>query len=80
MNKKQQKLFEKEIDKKSQKKKVLITGKDNNSEKIKTDSGENEILIDKKLELYLKKYIHSFDKVHNQIELKGKLIDLIRKI
>lgn len=45
-----------------------------------TEGRSEEIHVNKKLEAVLEKYIHSFDKVHDQIELKGKLIELIRKI
>ena len=47
------------------------------SEPLSSVSG---IIVNKKLEVYLKKYIDSFEELHQKIELKGKLIDLIRKL
>jgi|GEM_PF-3372809 len=38
------------------------------------------IVVNKKLELYLEKYINSFNELHEKIEMKGILIDLIRKL
>lgn len=78
MNTKQSDLFARSRD--SQKEEVVVPAKNKTEKKQDMESSVDEILINKKLELFLKKYIHSFDKVHDQIELKGKLIELIRKI
>ena len=38
------------------------------------------ITVNKKLELYLEKYVNSFNEIQDRIEIKGILIDIIRKL
>jgi|GEM_PF-3877934 len=41
---------------------------------------KHDIEVNGKLTEYLEKYIRSYKNINDQIELKGKLIDLIRKL
>jgi len=40
----------------------------------------HEIDVNKKLVLFIEKYIDSFNELHEKIKLKGMLTDLIRKL
>ena len=58
-------------------------GNNTNSHQLKKEEKttvSKGIVLNKKLTLYLKKYVDSFDELSDKIELKGKLIDLIRKL
>ncbi|PKL39640.1 MAG: hypothetical protein CVV44_05310 [Spirochaetae bacterium HGW-Spirochaetae-1] len=58
-----------------------LTGCNADSGKVPAgEMGKHDIEVNGRLTEYLEKYIRSYKNINDQIELKGKLIDLIRKL